>query len=63
MLVTHSNAALNDLFEKVMARGDVDERYLLRLGSGERDLKTDSEHDFTKQGRVAHILSRRAVAE
>ena len=61
VLVTHSNAALNDLFEKVMARGDVDERYLLRLGSGERDLKTDSEHDFTKQGRVAHILSRRAA--
>ena len=61
ILVTHSNAALNDLFEKVMARGDVDERYLLRLGSGERDLKTDSEHDFTKQGRVAHILSRRAA--
>lgn len=59
--MTHSNAALNDLFEKVMARGDVDERYLLRLGSGERDLKTDSEHDFTKQGRVAHILSRRAA--
>mmetsp|Transcript_28473 Transcript_28473/g.62611 ORF Transcript_28473/g.62611 Transcript_28473/m.62611 type:complete len:522 (-) Transcript_28473:829-2394(-) len=44
-----------------MARGDVDERYLLRLGSGERDLKTVSKHDFTKQGRVAHILSRRGA--
>ena len=59
VIVTHSNAALNDLFEKVMARGDIDERYLLRLGSGERDLQTSSLHDFTKLGRVAHILSRR----
>ena len=61
VLVTHSNAALNDLFQKVMIRGDVDERYMLRLGSGERDLKTETEHDFTKTGRVAHILSRRAL--
>lgn len=60
VIVTHSNAALNDIFQKVMDRGDVDERYLLRLGSGEKDLKTSSEHDFTKAGRVAHILSRRA---
>jgi len=61
VIVTHSNAALNDLFEKVMARGDIDERYLLRLGSGERDLKTSSLHDFTKLGRVEHILSRRGA--
>jgi intron-binding protein aquarius len=60
VLVTHSNAALNDLFAKVMARGDVDERYMLRLGSGERDLETNSDFDFTKQGRVNHLLSRRA---
>ena len=44
-----------------MARGDVDERYLLRLGSGERDLQTSSAHDFTKLGRVSHIFSRRQV--
>lgn len=31
VLVTHSNAALNDLFEKILAR-DVDPRHLLRLG-------------------------------
>ncbi|KAL7537298.1 hypothetical protein ACHAXR_007716 [Thalassiosira sp. AJA248-18] len=61
VIVTHSNAALNDIFDKVMARGDVDERYMLRLGSGERNLQTTStsSHDFTKTGRVAHILSRR----
>jgi intron-binding protein aquarius len=51
-----------DLFDKVVARGDVDERYMLRLGSGERNLTTtsSSSHDFTKTGRVAHILSRRS---
>mmetsp|Transcript_10162 Transcript_10162/g.12826 ORF Transcript_10162/g.12826 Transcript_10162/m.12826 type:complete len:510 (+) Transcript_10162:281-1810(+) len=43
-----------------MARGDIDERYMLRLGSGENDLQTDSDFDFTKLGRVNHILSRRA---
>ena len=61
VIVTHSNAALNDIFDKVMKRGDVDERYMLRLGSGERNLQTtsSSSHDFTKIGRVNHILSRR----
>lgn len=61
VLITHSNAALNDLFEKVMARGDIDERYCLRLGAGERDLQTETEFDFTKTGRVNHILARRAA--
>ena len=61
VIVTHSNAALNDIFDKVMSRGDIDERYMLRLGSGERNLQTTSSsaHDFTKTGRVNHILSRR----
>lgn len=61
VIVTHSNAALNDIFDKVMQRGDVDERYMLRLGSGERNLQTtsSSSHDFTKIGSVNHILSRR----
>lgn len=59
IIITHSNAALNDIFTKVMARGDVDERYLVRLGSGERDLETDSSHDFTKIGRVAFSIQRR----
>jgi intron-binding protein aquarius len=42
-----------------MARGDVDERYMVRLGAGERDLETDSTHDFTKIGRVAYSIQRR----
>ncbi|KAL3920403.1 MAG: hypothetical protein SGILL_003281 [Bacillariaceae sp.] len=59
VVITHSNAALNDIFQKVMAREDVDERYLVRLGAGERDLETDSSHDFTKIGRVAYSIKRR----
>ncbi len=43
-----------------MARGDIDERYMLRLGSGERDLQTETDFDFTKTGRVNHILARRS---
>jgi intron-binding protein aquarius len=59
IIITHSNAALNDIFSKVMARGDVDERYFVRLGAGERDLETESSHDFTKIGRVAYSIHRR----
>lgn len=56
LLVTHSNHALNDLFEKIMER-DIDERYLLRLGRGQDFL--ESEKDFSKFGRVNHMLNRR----
>jgi intron-binding protein aquarius len=56
LLITHSNAALNDLFQKLMLR-DVPARYLLRLGQGESDLDTDL--DFSRVGRVNAMLSRR----
>ena len=56
LLITHSNAALNDLFQKLMER-DVPARYLLRLGQGEADLDTDL--DFSRQGRVNAMLTRR----
>lgn len=59
IVITHSNAALNDIFSKVMARGDVNERYMVRLGAGERDLDLESTHDFTKIGRVAYSIQRR----
>ena len=39
LLVTHSNQALNQLFEKIMAI-DIDERHLLRLGHGTEELET-----------------------
>ncbi|CAG8659030.1 203_t:CDS:10, partial [Racocetra fulgida] len=53
LLVTHSNQALNQLFEKIMAL-DVDERHLLRLGHGEEELNT--ELSFSKYGRVNSFL-------
>jgi intron-binding protein aquarius len=45
LIVTHSNQALNQLFEKIMAL-DIDERHLLRLGHGEENLET--EKDFSR---------------
>ncbi|CAK9317062.1 unnamed protein product [Citrullus colocynthis] len=56
LIITHSNQALNDLFEKIMER-DVPARYLLRLGQGEQELATDL--DFSRQGRVNSMLVRR----
>jgi intron-binding protein aquarius len=38
VIVTHSNQALNQLFEKIMAL-DIDERHLLRLGHGEEVIR------------------------
>lgn len=70
LIVTHSNAALNDLFEKIMER-DVAPRHLLRLGSGEMDLREalatsgaggggkGQGEAFSKQGRVNWSLARR----
>lgn len=70
LIVTHSNAALNDLFEKIMER-DVAPRHLLRLGSGEQELRDTlavggaggggkgQGEAFSKQGRVNWSLSRR----
>lgn len=39
LVVTHSNAALNDIFAKIMTKEDISPHHLLRLGSGERDLR------------------------
>ena len=56
LVITHSNTALNDVFEKLLLR-DLDERYMLRLGHGEELLET--EKDFSRNGRVNHMLKRR----
>ncbi|KAI8336492.1 DEAD helicases superfamily protein [Blakeslea trispora] len=56
LIVTHSNQALNQIFEK-MIELDIDPRHLVRLGHGEEDLK--SQLDFSKHGRVASALERR----
>jgi intron-binding protein aquarius len=55
LLVAHSNQALNQLFQKIMAL-DIDERHLLRLGHGEEELESDS--SFGKYGRVDSFLER-----
>ncbi|CAI5501808.1 unnamed protein product [Closterium sp. Naga37s-1] len=56
LVITHSNQALNDLFEKIMQR-DVPARYMLRLGMGEQEL--DTEQKFSRMGRVNDMLARR----
>ena len=55
LLVAHSNQALNQLFQKIMAL-DIDERHLLRLGHGEEELESDA--SFSKYGRVDSFLER-----
>mmetsp|Transcript_24668 Transcript_24668/g.74027 ORF Transcript_24668/g.74027 Transcript_24668/m.74027 type:complete len:1168 (-) Transcript_24668:95-3598(-) len=56
LLVAHSNAALNDLFEKILDR-NVPARHLVRLGAGERDLSVKT--SFSQVGRVDAMLARR----
>ena len=84
LVVTHSNAALNDIFTKIMFSSSpdsnnmttnskrIDPRHMLRLGSGEADLResltmntpttnttSDVENIFSKTGRVNYSLIRR----
>jgi intron-binding protein aquarius len=56
LLIAHSNQALNQLFQKIVAL-DIDERHLLRLGHGEEEL--DTEGNFSKHGRVESFLENR----
>ena len=56
LLVTHSNQALNDIFEKIAVL-NIHERHLLRLGHDAEKLET--EEDFSKWGRVQFMLSKR----
>ena len=56
LLVAHSNQALNQLFQKIIAL-DIDPRHLLRLGHGEEEL--DTEASYGKYGRVESFLENR----
>ncbi|KAH7139257.1 hypothetical protein B0J11DRAFT_452098 [Dendryphion nanum] len=58
LLIAHSNQALNQLFQKIVAL-DIDERHLLRLGHGEEDLETEA--SYSKHGRVESFLERGAL--
>jgi len=57
LLISHSNQALNQLFQKITEL-DIDERHLLRLGHGEEHLKSTS--DYSKSGRVESFMDNRA---
>lgn len=57
LLITHSNQALNQLFQKIINL-DIDQRHLLRLGHGEEDLETNA--NYGKYGRVESFLDNRA---
>ena len=56
LVVTKTNQALNQLFEKILAK-DIDDRHLMRLGHGEKSLARTQ--DFSRNGRVEAMLSRR----
>lgn len=56
LIVTHSNQALNQIFEK-MIELDIKEHHLLRLGHGEEDIQSNK--DFSRRGRIRHVLARR----
>lgn len=56
LLVAHSNQALNQLFQKIIAV-DIDPRHLLRLGHGEEEL--DTEVSYGKYGRIESFLENR----
>jgi intron-binding protein aquarius len=56
LIVTHSNQALNDLFEKIAVL-NIKERHLLRLGHASDMLET--EKDFSRFGRVNYMLGKR----
>jgi len=58
IVVTHSNNALNDIFEKI-SKLDINERYLLRLGIGEKELSVALDKDFSRYGRINFMLQRR----
>ncbi|PVU96973.1 hypothetical protein BB559_002194 [Furculomyces boomerangus] len=57
LLITHSNQALNQLFDKILDL-DIEQRHLLRLGHGEEELNSDER--FTKAGRVDMFLAHRS---
>ena len=57
IIITHSNAALNDIFEKIYNSGVICQEEIVRLGSGEKALNLNA--DFSKNGRINHLLEKR----
>jgi intron-binding protein aquarius len=59
LLLTHSNAALNQLFEK-LSQLDFEPTRLVRMGHGEKDLQLAG--DYSPNGRVDELLRVRLTA-
>ncbi|KAI8907762.1 hypothetical protein DFJ77DRAFT_475234 [Powellomyces hirtus] len=58
LIITHSNTALNQLFEKIAAL-DIDPRHILRLGHGQEELDLANAGSWGKYGRVNAFLEKR----
>lgn len=58
LIITHSNTALNQLFEKIAAL-DIDARHILRLGHGQEELDLENAGSWGKYGRVNAFLEKR----
>ncbi|RKP18539.1 P-loop containing nucleoside triphosphate hydrolase protein [Rozella allomycis CSF55] len=56
VVLTHSNQALDSLFKKISEK-DVLERHLLRLGSGQDELKI--EEKYSQLGRVDYFMNKK----
>ena len=58
LIITHSNNALNNIFEKLL-KLNINQKYLLRLGIGNKYI--NNEEDFSIKGRIKHILKNREI--
>ena len=57
LLITHSNSALNDIFEKISASETLEKDKVIRLGMGHE--KLNLREDYSKTGRINHFLGKR----
>ncbi|GMF47426.1 unnamed protein product [Phytophthora fragariaefolia] len=67
LIVAHSNQALNDFFTKILARNVIHEAEIVRMGQpqlandGGGNSEAAFHADFSRNGRVAFLLERRAI--
>ncbi|ETI51788.1 hypothetical protein L914_04754 [Phytophthora nicotianae] len=70
LIVAHSNQALNDFFAKILAQNVIHEAEIVRMGqpqlanddgAGGKENEGAFHADFSRNGRVAFLLTRRAV--
>ncbi|KAG6583101.1 Intron-binding protein aquarius [Phytophthora cinnamomi] len=67
LIVAHSNQALNDFFAKILSQNAIHEAEIVRMGQpqivndGSAEGKAVFHADFSRNGRVAFLLERRAA--